>query len=96
VNAAELVFGRWGSRRSRSVPIPLSECASGAFDWRPICHGRRHAIPRRDPASPPIPVLYVRHRLNLTGSPGIDRAHDWAVQTLEGWGTEAYNEQYGT
>ena len=32
----------------------------------------------------------------LTGSPGIDRAHDWAVQTLEGWGIEAYNEQYGT
>lgn len=32
----------------------------------------------------------------LTGSPGIDRAHDWAVRTLEGWGIEAYNEQYGT
>ncbi len=32
----------------------------------------------------------------LTGSPGIDRAHDWAVQTLEGWGINAENEQYGT
>jgi carboxypeptidase Q len=32
----------------------------------------------------------------LTGSPGIDQAHDWAVGVLEGWGIEAYNEQYGT
>jgi carboxypeptidase Q len=32
----------------------------------------------------------------LTGSPGIDRAHDWAVRTLEGFGVEARNEQYGT
>jgi carboxypeptidase Q len=32
----------------------------------------------------------------LTGSPGINRAHDWAVRTLEGWGYEARNEQYGT
>jgi carboxypeptidase Q len=32
----------------------------------------------------------------LTGSPGIDRAHDWAVRTLQSWGIEAYNEQYGT
>jgi len=32
----------------------------------------------------------------LTGSPGINRAHDWAARTLEGWGYEARNEQYGT
>jgi carboxypeptidase Q len=32
----------------------------------------------------------------LTGSPGIDRAHDWAMRTLQGWGYDARNEQYGT
>lgn len=32
----------------------------------------------------------------LTGSPGIDRAHDWTVRTLESWGIEARNETYGT
>jgi len=32
----------------------------------------------------------------LTGSPGKDRAHDWAVRTLSGWGYEARNEQWGT
>lgn len=32
----------------------------------------------------------------LTGSPGIDRAHDWAVRTLGSWGIEASNEAYGT
>jgi carboxypeptidase Q len=32
----------------------------------------------------------------LTGSPGINRAHDWAMRTLQGWGYEAQNEQYGT
>ncbi len=32
----------------------------------------------------------------LTGSPGMDRAHDWAVRMLSGWGIEAENESYGT
>jgi len=32
----------------------------------------------------------------LTGSPQIERAQDWAVRTLEGWGIEARTEQYGT
>jgi carboxypeptidase Q len=32
----------------------------------------------------------------LTGSPGINRAHDWAMRTLQGWGYEARNEPYGT
>jgi len=32
----------------------------------------------------------------LTGSPGLDRAQDWAVRTLTGWGVEARNEPYGT
>jgi carboxypeptidase Q len=32
----------------------------------------------------------------LTGTPGIDRAQDWAVRTLSGWGVEAENEPYGT
>jgi carboxypeptidase Q len=32
----------------------------------------------------------------LTGSPGINRAHDWAMRTLQGWGYEARNEEYGT
>jgi carboxypeptidase Q len=32
----------------------------------------------------------------LTGSPGLDRAHDWAARTLESWGIEARNEAYGT
>jgi carboxypeptidase Q len=32
----------------------------------------------------------------LTSSPGMDRAHDWAVRTLQGWGIEARNEPYGT
>lgn len=32
----------------------------------------------------------------LTASPGINRAHDWAAKTLQSWGYEARNEQYGT
>lgn len=32
----------------------------------------------------------------LTGSPGLERAHDWAANTLSGWGVEARNESYGT
>jgi carboxypeptidase Q len=32
----------------------------------------------------------------LTGAPGIDRAQEWAVRMLQGWGIEAENEQYGT
>ncbi|TVP79000.1 MAG: M20/M25/M40 family metallo-hydrolase [Gemmatimonadales bacterium] len=32
----------------------------------------------------------------LTGSPGIDQAHDWAVETLQSWGITAENRQYGT
>ncbi|TVP55516.1 MAG: M28 family peptidase [Gemmatimonadales bacterium] len=32
----------------------------------------------------------------LTGSPSIDRAHDWAARTLQGWGVDADNQQYGT
>jgi carboxypeptidase Q len=32
----------------------------------------------------------------LTGSPQLDRAHDWIVETYRGWGIEAENEAYGT
>jgi carboxypeptidase Q len=32
----------------------------------------------------------------LTGSPGLDSAHDWIVSTYESWGIEAENRQYGT
>jgi hypothetical protein len=32
----------------------------------------------------------------LTGSPGMERAQDWAVQTLESWGVDARTEEYGT
>ncbi len=32
----------------------------------------------------------------LTGSPGMDAAHDWAVEMFRSWGIEARNEQYGT
>lgn len=32
----------------------------------------------------------------LTGSPGMQAAHDWAVRVYESWGVEARNEQYGT
>jgi carboxypeptidase Q len=32
----------------------------------------------------------------LTGSPGMERAQDWAVRTLRGWGVEARLEEYGT
>jgi hypothetical protein len=32
----------------------------------------------------------------LTGTPGYDRAADWAVKTLNSWGVEARKEQYGT
>ncbi|KPJ75206.1 MAG: hypothetical protein AMS19_14225, partial [Gemmatimonas sp. SG8_23] len=32
----------------------------------------------------------------LTGSPGMERAQAWAVETLEGWGIEARLEEYGT
>jgi len=32
----------------------------------------------------------------LTGSPGLDAAHDWLVETYGSWGIEASNEQYGT
>lgn len=32
----------------------------------------------------------------LAGSPGIDRAQNWAVGLIRSWGVEARNEQYGT
>lgn len=32
----------------------------------------------------------------LTGTPGYDRAADWAVKTLNAWGVDARKEQYGT
>jgi carboxypeptidase Q len=32
----------------------------------------------------------------LTASPGMERAQDWAVRTLESWGVEARLEEYGT
>jgi carboxypeptidase Q len=32
----------------------------------------------------------------LTGTPLLDRANDWSVQTLRGWGIDARKEQYGT
>lgn len=32
----------------------------------------------------------------LTGSPGLDRAHEWLVATYAGWGVQAENQQYGT
>ncbi len=32
----------------------------------------------------------------LTGAPGQDAAHDWAVKTYRGWGIDAKKEQYGT
>jgi carboxypeptidase Q len=32
----------------------------------------------------------------LTGSPNNDRANEWAVRTLQGWGIGATAEQYGT
>jgi hypothetical protein len=32
----------------------------------------------------------------LTGSPAMERAQDWAVRTLRGWGVEARLERYGT
>ena len=32
----------------------------------------------------------------LTGSPGMDAAHDWAVKQYGAWGIDARNEQYGT
>ena len=32
----------------------------------------------------------------LTGSPGMARANDWAVEKYQEWGIEARKEQYGT
>ena len=32
----------------------------------------------------------------LTGSPGMNAAHDWAVRTFESWGIPARNEAYGS
>ena len=32
----------------------------------------------------------------LTASPGIERAQEWAVETLQGWGVDARREEYGT
>ena len=32
----------------------------------------------------------------LTGSPGLESAHEWAAGLLRSWGIEAENEQYGT
>jgi len=32
----------------------------------------------------------------LTGTPGVDRANEWARQMLSGWGVEARVESYGT
>ena len=32
----------------------------------------------------------------LTGSPGLDAAHDWLIETYGSWGIHAENEQYGT
>ncbi len=32
----------------------------------------------------------------LTGSPHMERAQEWAVSTLSGWGVEARTEEYGT
>jgi hypothetical protein len=32
----------------------------------------------------------------LTGSPGMIRAHTWALEKCRAWGIEAKNEQYGT
>jgi len=32
----------------------------------------------------------------LTASPGMERAQDWAVKMLEGWGIDARLEEYGT
>ena len=32
----------------------------------------------------------------LTGTPGLDAAHDWLVGLYRGWGLEAENQQYGT
>lgn len=31
----------------------------------------------------------------LVGSPGLNKAHDWAVKTYQSWGIEARNEQWG-
>ncbi|MEX0661549.1 MAG: M20/M25/M40 family metallo-hydrolase [Balneolaceae bacterium] len=31
----------------------------------------------------------------LVGTPQMQNAHDWAVETFEGWGISARNEQYG-
>jgi carboxypeptidase Q len=31
----------------------------------------------------------------LVGSPGMQKAHDWAVNTYEGWGISARNEKWG-
>ena len=32
----------------------------------------------------------------LVGTPGMKRAHDWAIAQYKGWSIEAKNEQYGT
>lgn len=32
----------------------------------------------------------------LTASPGIERAQDWAIKTLAGWGIQAELQEYGT
>jgi carboxypeptidase Q len=32
----------------------------------------------------------------LTGTPGMERANDWSVALIQGWGVEARKEQYGT
>lgn len=32
----------------------------------------------------------------LVGSPGMQKAHDWAVDQYRSWGIEAENQQYGT
>lgn len=32
----------------------------------------------------------------LTGSPGMERAQEWAIETMRGWGIDARLEEYGT
>jgi carboxypeptidase Q len=51
---------------------------------------------RQSQAEPIAQALLDSIGPRLTGTPGMERASDWAVQLLTGWGIDARKEQYGT
>jgi hypothetical protein len=87
---------RLGLVAMAAVVAPQAGAAQTLATDDPVLQGIWDEATVRSRLEPLAQTLLDSIGPRLTGSPGMERAQDWAVRTLRDWGVDARLERYGT